>query len=230
MKVVFFDLDETLTDHKYACQMGLNTIMELHPGLRVKTVEQLENEFWRLLNGNYNQVLQGQLSMNETRIERIATLFRGCNLSVPEGMDHLADLYVEQYDQSFRAVPGMADVLARIKEQSLKIAIITNGFTKVQQKKLELCKLASYVDELVTSEEAGAAKPDPAIYKEALRRCNVTPEEVFMIGDMWHNDIECAHALGIRTAWFNRRNEPCPDTSITRVFSDPMELLDILFI
>lgn len=39
--------------------------MELNPGLRVKTVEQLEDEFWELLNSNYNQVLNSNLSLTK---------------------------------------------------------------------------------------------------------------------------------------------------------------------
>ncbi len=66
MKFVFFDLDETLSDHMYACQQGIAALMALHPGLQVKTVEQLETEFWGLLNSNYHQVLQGIITKNET--------------------------------------------------------------------------------------------------------------------------------------------------------------------
>lgn len=229
MKVCLFDLDETLTNHKFACQMGLNAIMALHPGLQVKTVEQLESEFWKLLNSNYSQVLHGKLSMNDTRIDRIAALFRGCSLDLPGDMEQLADLYVHHYNGALRAIPGIMEVMTAIKQHNMKIAVITNGFTNIQRKKLETCGLTPYVDELITSEDVGVTKPDPEIYTAALQRCHVTPDQVIMIGDGWENDIESAHAIGIRTVWLNRRNEPCPDASITSMIYEPMELLDVLF-
>ena len=92
MKYIFFDLDETLTDHKYACQKSIEAIIEVHDCLRVKTVEQLENEFWQMLNGNYNHVLDGSLSMKDTRIQRITALFTGCAVDPPEQL--AADLFI----------------------------------------------------------------------------------------------------------------------------------------
>ncbi|WP_171651837.1 hypothetical protein [Paenibacillus foliorum] len=44
MRYVFFDLDETLTDHRYACQKGIEAISKLYPALQVKTVEQMNKK------------------------------------------------------------------------------------------------------------------------------------------------------------------------------------------
>ncbi|MFD0676884.1 MULTISPECIES: HAD family hydrolase [unclassified Paenibacillus] len=228
MKYVFFDLDETLSDHRYACQNGIEAIMNLYPDLRVKTVEQLETEFWQMLNGNYNQVLSGALSLKDTRLERIAALFIGCNLKPPEDLEKLGELYVSCYDQSFRAIPGIIEVLELLKEQDRRVTVITNGFKKTQYKKLVSCKVIKYIDHIITSEEIGVPKPHKQIFMEALRICNVSSEEVIMIGDSWVNDIMGASSLGIKTLWFNRRNESCPDSSITDVIYEPHEIIDYM--
>jgi 2-haloalkanoic acid dehalogenase type II len=228
MKYIFFDLDETLSDHKHACQKGIEAIIEVHDCLRVKTAEQLENEFWQMLNGNYNHVLNGSLSMKDTRLQRIAALFTGCYVDPPQHLEELANLYVNHYELALRAIPGVIELLKLLKENEYKMAIITNGFQKVQHKKIQTCKLNAYIDHIITSEEVGVTKPDARIYREALRICNVSPNEVIMVGDSWENDIKGAHALGIKTIWLNRRNELCPDGSITNVIYEPSEIMDIL--
>ncbi len=43
-------------------------------------------------------------------------------------------------------------------------------------------------------------KPEPAIFREALRRIGATPENAVMIGDQRHTDILGAHRAGIASA------------------------------
>lgn len=49
---------------------------------------------------------------------------------------------------------------------------------------------------LVLSHEAGAQKPDEAIYRKALETVGVAPEEIFFTDDIQEN-IDAARALGI---------------------------------
>jgi putative hydrolase of the HAD superfamily len=173
-------------------------------------------------------VLQGKLSAQETRIQRINGLFEGCHCEPPGDAEKLADVYSLAYNEAHRAVPGIEEVLIKLKADQYRITVITNGFKKTQYKKLESCNLIPYIDLIVTSEEIGVTKPDPKIYQAALKRWNIGPQETVMIGDSWENDVLCPHSLGMRTIWFNRRNEVCPDPAITRIIHSSNEILDIL--
>ncbi|MEX1030712.1 MAG: HAD-IA family hydrolase [Paenibacillaceae bacterium] len=87
----------------------------------------------------------------------------------------------------------------------MQIAVVTNGFTKVQHKNLEDCNLLQYIDRIITSEEAGVSKPDKRIFEISLDKCSVAKGDVVMIGDSLTNDIEG-----------------------TTVISKPIELLEII--
>ena len=50
---------------------------------------------------------------------------------------------------------------------------------------------------VVTSAEAGAPKPDPAIFRLALTRLGVSPERALHVGDS-PADEEGAHAAGMQ--------------------------------
>jgi FMN phosphatase YigB (HAD superfamily) len=60
------------------------------------------------------------------------------------------------------------------------------------------------VDALITSEDVGVLKPDPAIYQVALQRLQASPAQTVMVGDNWSADVLGALAVGIRPVWLNR--------------------------
>ncbi|BCQ46928.1 hypothetical protein ERHA55_44550 [Erwinia rhapontici] len=84
---------------------------------------------------------------------------------------------------------GAVDLLNALKGR-VKIGIITNGFTALQQARLERTGFLGVFDLLVISEQVGYAKPHPAIFDYALTRMgNPARERVLMVGDNPDSDI-----------------------------------------
>jgi FMN phosphatase YigB (HAD superfamily) len=54
--------------------------------------------------------------------------------------------------------------------------------------------------------DIGYDKPDVRFFEEALRRANLLPNEVLMIGDSMTTDILGAQNAGIEALFFDRRN------------------------
>ncbi|UCH33227.1 MAG: HAD family hydrolase [Armatimonadota bacterium] len=59
--------------------------------------------------------------------------------------------------------------------------------------------LASFISICLGSADVGLAKPDPAIFRLALKRAGCEPHQAVMVGDRIDNDIRPAKALGWRT-------------------------------
>jgi HAD superfamily hydrolase (TIGR01549 family) len=85
------------------------------------------------------------------------------------------------------------------------------GFTVViagnqpARRRAQLASLDLPCDDLVTSEELGVEKPDPAFFTRLLARCAVDdPAEVLYVGDRTDNDVVPAHDAGLRTCWLTR--------------------------
>lgn len=72
---------------------------------------------------------------------------------------------------------------------------------------LRACGLLSHFSFLITSEEAGAAKPDPAVFEQALRRCGAPAASVAHIGDHYVNDYVASRSVGIHGFLLERRME-----------------------
>lgn len=63
------------------------------------------------------------------------------------------------------------------------------------------------VTHIVTSEDARSYKPRSEIFRFALNKLSLTPDDVLHIGDSITSDILGAQSLGIRAVWINRHNK-----------------------
>jgi HAD superfamily hydrolase (TIGR01549 family) len=105
----------------------------------------------------------------------------------------------------------MKELASELRTQGIPTGIITNGFNAIQEDKLKATGLDEVIEFMITSESAGTAKPDPAIFQMALDRYQITPEQAVMVGDNWDFDILGAVNANLPAIWFNRRRYPCPD-------------------
>jgi putative hydrolase of the HAD superfamily len=71
--------------------------------------------------------------------------------------------------------------------------------------------LGQLLDGIVTSAEAGARKPCPAIFERALRLAQVAPDEAVHVGDSFEEDIIGARNAGIEPILIQRDGAPGPD-------------------
>ena len=94
--------------------------------------------------------------------------------------------------------------------QRFKLGLVTNGPSRTQRPKIERFHLAEHLDLLIVSEEVGVAKPDPAIFRIALDRLGVQPDETLFVGDSIEFDMRGALAAGLPFVWMNPRGEPLP--------------------
>jgi putative hydrolase of the HAD superfamily len=95
----------------------------------------------------------------------------------------------------FRPLPGAATALARLRAAGLALACVSNWDVSLAGH-LERAGLAGHLTEIVSSAEAGAAKPNPAPFLVALERLGVPPERALHIGD-GDTDRDGAAAAGL---------------------------------
>ena len=113
----------------------------------------------------------------------------------------------------------------------VKMGIITNGFTGVQQRRLENTKTEKYFDIVVVSEQIGVAKPDRQVFEYAFSLMDCEDKtRILMVGDTLTSDVLGGNNAGIDTCWFNHANKP-NDTTIRPTYEIHQigELLPIIF-
>ena len=81
--------------------------------------------------------------------------------------------------------------------------MVTNGSSLSQRSKVRHWGLPELVDAIVVSEEFGAAKPAPEIFRHALDLVGADPAHTLFVGDRPGADIGGARGVGMRTAWIH---------------------------
>ena len=96
---------------------------------------------------------------------------------------------------AFELLPGVADALRVLDASGLALACVTNWDVSFPSY-LGPLAIRGRFDAIVTSAEAGAAKPDPAAFELALARLGVPAERTLHVGDS-DADREGARAAGL---------------------------------
>lgn len=217
IKTVLFDLDDTLFDHRHASREGLRSVWKRYTCFQEMTLEELEKEHSQMLEQiHFSHVLFGKMTIEEARAERFKLIFLNRGIEVDfNTANNAAEIYRMAYQKNRRKTEGSEELLKYFKKQ-YNIGIITNNLISEQEEKLEYLGLSSYIDIMITSEEARVPKPDPQIFNLTLKKFNAKPDEVIMIGDSWEHDILGAHNMGIKSIWLNHKKIPCPDVAIAK--------------
>ena len=98
------------------------------------------------------------------------------------------------------------------------VYIVSNIDTEDLEAALEFNELR--VNGLITSKDARAYKPHPLVFKYALDKAGILPNEAVHIGDSLSSDVAGAEAARINAVWLNRHNKTVPADvkySITRL-------------
>ena len=108
-------------------------------------------------------------------------------------------------------MPGnVLDVLHELAEVAT-MAIVTNGFDKVQSRRVKESGIAAFMEEVFVSERSDSEKPNRKIFDTALRTLGVeNREHVLVVGDSLSSDIQGGINAGLDTCWLNRNHVENP--------------------
>ncbi len=109
----------------------------------------------------------------------------------------------------FEALPDALPALQRARSRGEQVIVLSNWDVTLPEV-LARVGLAELIDGVVSSADAGARKPDPAIFARALALAGVTPTQARHVGDSLEEDVAGARAAGIPVFWLNRAGGPVP--------------------
>lgn len=136
-----------------------------------------------------------------------------------EGGNGLVDrVYAEFTDlANYRLFEDVRPVLERLREADLTLGVVSN-FEAWLEQLLEELGVVGYFDVRVISGVEGMEKPDPRIFRLAMERAGVRPEESVYVGDNPEFDVDPAAAVGMLPVLIDRR-ERFPDSHGLRITS-----------
>ncbi|MFM7365796.1 MAG: HAD-IA family hydrolase [Cuspidothrix sp.] len=99
--------------------------------------------------------------------------------------------------------PDVPLALTNWKRLGVELGILSNFDSRLYLV-LQGLGLKQYFTSVTISTHSNYAKPDPEIFKTALRKHKCLPEEAWHIGDSFTEDYQAAKAVGMRGIWINR--------------------------
>jgi putative hydrolase of the HAD superfamily len=123
--------------------------------------------------------------------------------------------------------PGVKALLTELRAR-YPLALVTNGGSETQRKKLHAAGLEQSFDAIIVSAEHEVDKPDPAIFALALDALG-QPARALFVGDDPEADVQGARAAGLFTCWISRgRAWPANLAAPDHVLDDVTQLREIV--
>lgn len=195
-KAICLDLDNTLYEYAPCDSAGMAAVYK-----KLKRQFSVEEATAKSCFQQARSEIKHQLGATAASHSRLLYFQRmleiaGFKCQIPLCLD-LEQTFWRFYLQQMRLFSGVADFLYALREKNIAIAIVSDFTLQIQMRKLMWLELDCLVDYLVTSEEAGADKPDAAIFQLALAKLGTDPGHTWMIGDEYEKDIRGATACGM---------------------------------
>jgi len=123
-------------------------------------------------------------------------------------LDRFVDAEFAVWEPAAQLASTTHALLEALRARGLKLAVVANAWpepARLLRGELARLGVAERIDAAVFSDEAGARKPEAAIFQRALSELGVRGEEAMFVGDKLREDVGGAAALGMTTVqalWF----------------------------
>jgi putative hydrolase of the HAD superfamily len=212
-RAVLFDLGNTLVKiwvpevvyHGILASLGIQKPIEEIKEALLRT----EEDFERL---GYNGLF-GTISYKEYWDKRDALVLNYLGLS--PGTKLLEEIQARWFDYAECPLfPDVKSVLWKLKKRGLKIGIISTGYEEdidAITRKTGLQK--GLFDVIVGANTIRRTKPDSEVFKYALKKLKVRPEEALFIGDEIEADYRGAEKAGMQALLIQRTEKKVGQTA-----------------
>ncbi|MBD8027805.1 pyrophosphatase PpaX [Ureibacillus sp. Re31] len=177
MKALLFDFDGTLLDtNELILQTFMHVLEERFPG------QYSPKDCMNFMGPSLKETFE-QLTPNE--VEEMIAKYRQWNET--------------HHDELVKEFDGVIPTLEQLKEQGIRLAIVSTKRNETIEKGLKLMGAKHLFEFWIGTDDVKRVKPDPEPVLLALERLGVSKEDAMMIGDNYH-DIQAGKNAGVKTA------------------------------
>lgn len=201
---VFFDLDDTLIDHRHAEREALSDLrMRYLEVLGHLSVDELQARYHAINAPLWRQYSNGKIEKEALKRERFARLLDDVGADHADAL-RIGSTYLQRYAEHWAYVDGAQQGFTAVADR-FPVGILTNGFAETQAQKLKrFPELRERSEVIVVSEETGHMKPHPHVFAAAADRAKTKASRILYVGDSWRSDVEGGRRAGWRVGWFAR--------------------------
>lgn len=215
IQLVLFDLDGTLLDTLDDLSNAVNHAMELR-GFPLHT----PCEYMKMIGNGVRKLIIRALPESHKNDEAL----------VDAALADFKTYYTAHIDVNTRPYPGMPELLAKLHQEGVKMAVVSNKFQEGTDYLIR--KFFHHIPfvAVLGNRPGYPLKPDPQIVEEVLRLSGATRDGTLMVGDSL-TDMETARNSGIRAVavgWGYRDLRGTPGLTVVDTASDLLSAISNL--
>lgn len=226
-KFIYFDLDDTLLDHKKAERNGLTDVYQhFSQYFNDTSLNDLIGTFYHINKRLWEEYGRGEIDRYILHQRRFQETFQA--LGIDDSIwKEAGELYMKYYRNHWEWVRGAKKAYNRISVK-YPTGLITNGFAETQWMKIRQFGFPDKTDKIVISEEIGVMKPHQKIFDYATNLASVHRSDILYIGDSVTSDVKGGKEAGWKVGWFTSNPEGEGAALADLIFSDFKALLNAL--
>jgi putative hydrolase of the HAD superfamily len=226
---IFFDLDNTLWDHRKNAYFTLKQIFE-QTKIQLKyqiDFEDFHREFFTINEHLWAQIRDGEIDKDYLRKHRFYDSFLFFGIDDLELSQYFETHFLDQILAYNFLVEDCEAILQYLLNKGYRMHILSNGFQEVTHRKVNESGIAHFFETITSADEINIRKPNPEIFQWALDKAEANVNESLMIGDDWIADVEGAKSFGMKVIFFDalKDNFQLPDVKTVLTLSQLKELL-----
>jgi HAD superfamily hydrolase (TIGR01509 family) len=202
---VGFDFDHTLgVDNKLERTVALEQLALLAAanGLSYDT---------QAADGAIDEVLRevrrGERTV-ETCIAGFYEMFAPVGGGVVDAAGGYREIVLENAPKYVAALPGALELLAKLDERHVSYALLTNGWSPLQEEK---ARLIAFRGPVFVSERLGFLKPSAQAFAHLVKYFERPASDIWYVGDDPEADCAGAVAAGMTAVWFDWEERTYPE-------------------
>jgi putative hydrolase of the HAD superfamily len=220
IKVVIFDLDNTLTDFMRMKESAVDGSVDamIDAGLRLpadtikKKIYEVYDEKGIEFQGVFDDVLKELLGKVDHKVLAAGVV-----------------AYRRAKEAALVLYPHVRVTLFELIKRGIRLAVISDAPRKEGWLRLCYLQLHHMFEIVLTFDDTGERKPSPVPFQQVLAHFDIQPNEALMVGDWPERDIEGAGQVGINTV-FARYGDTSGivDSGARYEIDDIMDLVEIV--
>lgn len=194
IRIVIFDMDDTLYDEVDYCKSGYQACSQwLSTQFKVDADQIYSAMFDQFKNGNRQQIFNTALETSGIKydsdlITRLVQVYRNHKPTIT--LPHASKQVLEYLSTKYT------------------LALLTDGFLPAQPLKVAALGIEKYFQSIIYTEQLGRQfwKPSPAGFEKIMAQFNAKPHECVYIADNAAKDFIAPNKLGFATIQLTRKN------------------------
>ena len=202
IQFIYFDLDDTLLDHRQAERRGLADVRRAYPDhFGQVSIDTLHASYHAHSVPLWRQYADGEISKDDLQRLRFERTLHALGLNGLKA-EALNTLYLDCYARHWRFPHDAREAFLTLADH-FPVGILTNGFAEIQHAKFDrFPELRDRAEVLLISEEIGYMKPHPKIFAHASATARTPPQAILYVGDSYTSDVQGAVKAGWQIAWY----------------------------